>query len=199
MSESKAERTRQYILEKAAPIFNTKGYAGTSITDIMEATGLTKGAIYGNFENKDEVALAAFDHNLAFINRPLAEAIRSKEKALDKLLAMPAFYRGAYTHIAKRGGCAILNAATEVDDTHPQLRKKVLATIKAWKAKIEKNLQFGIDNGELKPGIDTSKTADVIIALIEGGIMLAKITGEGTPLNNAMDKLEEMILNDLKQ
>ena len=60
---SKAERTKQFIVEKTAPIFNMKGYAGTSVNDMMAATGLTKGSIYGNFKNKDDVALAAFDHN----------------------------------------------------------------------------------------------------------------------------------------
>ena len=58
---SKSSRTKQFIIEKTAPVFNAKGYAGTSINDLMIATGLTKGNIYGNFENKDEVALAAFD------------------------------------------------------------------------------------------------------------------------------------------
>ncbi len=60
---SKAERTRQFIVEKTAPLFNAKGYAGTSLSDMTDATGLTKGSIYGNFANKDEVALAVFDHN----------------------------------------------------------------------------------------------------------------------------------------
>ncbi len=61
---NKAERTRHFIIEKAAPIFNTKGYAGTSLSDMTEATGLTKGSIYGNFADKDEVALACFEHIL---------------------------------------------------------------------------------------------------------------------------------------
>ena len=52
---SKAEKTKEFIIEKSAPIFNKKGYAGTSLADIMEATNLTKGSIYGNFENKDEL------------------------------------------------------------------------------------------------------------------------------------------------
>ena len=58
---SKAEKTRQFIIEKTAPIFNKKGFAGTSLSDMTEATGLTKGSIYGNFADKDEVAMAAFD------------------------------------------------------------------------------------------------------------------------------------------
>ena len=59
----KSARTRQFIVEKSAPIFNKKGYSGTSLHDLTEATGLTKGGIYGNFENKDEIAAAAFEFN----------------------------------------------------------------------------------------------------------------------------------------
>ncbi len=57
-TSSKAERTRKFIVERTAPIFNMKGYSGTSLTDLTAATGLTKGSIYGNFENKDDVAIA---------------------------------------------------------------------------------------------------------------------------------------------
>ena len=53
---SKAERTSQHILETAAPVFNRLGYASTSMAEITKATGLTKGAIYGNFENKREIS-----------------------------------------------------------------------------------------------------------------------------------------------
>ena len=59
----KAERTTAYIIETVAPIFNRHGYIGTSMSDLTEATGLTKGAIYGNFENKEALALSAFEHN----------------------------------------------------------------------------------------------------------------------------------------
>ena len=57
---STAEKTRQFIIESTAEIFNKKGYAGTSLAHISEATGLTKGSIYGNFANKYEVAKEVF-------------------------------------------------------------------------------------------------------------------------------------------
>lgn len=60
---TKAERTTQYIIETVAPIFNKYGYVGTSMSHLTEATGLTKGAIYGNFENKEALALASFEYN----------------------------------------------------------------------------------------------------------------------------------------
>src|ERR1700752_4274548 len=94
---SKAEITKAYIIEKSAPIFNTKGYAGTSLNDMTEATGLTKGSIYGNFANKDEVALAAFDHNLqkvsSIINGEMAKHATAKEKLLAHVAVYENFFK----------------------------------------------------------------------------------------------------------
>jgi len=64
---SKAEKTKQFIIEKTAPVFNTKGYTSTSLSDITKSTGLTKGSIYGNFENKEEVALEAYRYNAGLL------------------------------------------------------------------------------------------------------------------------------------
>ena len=50
---TKAEQTSEFIIQKVAPIFNKHGYYGTSMSDLTQATGLTKGAIYGNFKNKE--------------------------------------------------------------------------------------------------------------------------------------------------
>ncbi len=81
---SKAERTKQFIVEKTALVFNIKGYAGTSINDLMTATGLSKGSIYGNFENKDEVAVAAFDYNFGKVISYLKHKVLLKEHAIDR-------------------------------------------------------------------------------------------------------------------
>ena len=64
----KAEDTKQAIIEQAAALFNKKGYAATSIPNITEAKGLTKGSFYGNFNNKEEIELAAFDYNIKLMN-----------------------------------------------------------------------------------------------------------------------------------
>src|SRR6185436_17212542 len=86
---SKAENAKAYIVEKTAAIFNKKGYAGTSLADLTEATGLTKGALYGNFKNKDEIALAVFDHNVEIVKEILFARNVSFTNPLDQLLAIP--------------------------------------------------------------------------------------------------------------
>lgn len=175
---TKAERTRQYIIEKTAPIFNMKGYAGTSLSDITEATGLTKGSIYGNFANKDEVALAAFDYNLKKVQGIIAQEISKYTTIKDKLLAYVHVYNDYMKHSFPVGGCPILNTAIEADDTHPVLKKKVTDAITAWKKSISALIAEGMASKELRKDIDPDQVALAIIALTEGGIMIRKVTGK---------------------
>jgi AcrR family transcriptional regulator len=51
---TKSELTSEFIIKTVASVFNKKGYSGTSMADITNATGLTKGAIYGNFKDKND-------------------------------------------------------------------------------------------------------------------------------------------------
>jgi AcrR family transcriptional regulator len=195
---TKAERTRQFIVEKTAPLFNMKGYAGTSLSDMMEATGLTKGSIYGNFANKDEVALAVFDYNCSLINKGIS-AIRAENiNAIDKLLKLTNLYRTEIKSTLARGGCPILNTAVDADDTHPALKKRVSKSIRAWKKSIESAVKQGMERNEIKSNADPAAFATEFIALIEGGIMLMKATGETAMLTNCIKRIETIINNELK-
>src|SRR5579871_3308737 len=133
---NKAERTRKLIIEKTAPIFNVKGYAGTSLSDMTDATGLTKGSIYGNFSNKDEVALAAFDHNLQKIGQIIQREMDKQATVREKLLVYTHVYENFLSFPFPQGGCPILNTAIEADDTHPALKKRVAEAILSWKNRI---------------------------------------------------------------
>ncbi|MDX1328332.1 MAG: TetR/AcrR family transcriptional regulator, partial [Arenibacter sp.] len=83
---TKAERTTAYIIETVAPIFNKLGYVATSMSDLTEATGLTKGALYGNFENKESLALASFEYNSKKLLSKLDEQLNTEGSALEKIL-----------------------------------------------------------------------------------------------------------------
>lgn len=190
---SKAERTRQYIVEKTAPVFNAKGYAGTSLSDLTKATGLTKGSIYGNFENKDEVAIAAFDHNFGRVVALLRSRIETRESYIGKLLVYPETYRDFLNIPFLKSGCPLLNTSTEADDTHPLLKEKAAAALKLWKNSIERYIKKGIEQKEIKADTNASAFAILLISLIEGAIMQAKVTGRPTELQVTMDFLEKMI------
>ena len=195
---SKSEKTKQYIIEKTADIFNARGYAGTSLSNLTDATGLTKGSIYGNFENKDEVALAAFDYNFKRVTQYLKSRITETENAVDRLLIYPAVYRNFLKIPFLKTGCPILNTSTEADDTHPALKKKAAEALAFWKKSLENQVKRGIERKEIKASADPVQIAVVIMSMIEGAIMQAKVTGRSTELNIAMDYLEQIIV-DLKR
>lgn len=192
-ASSKAEKTRQFIIEKTAPVFNEKGFAGTSMSDLTQATGLTKGSIYGNFENKDEVALAAFDYNFQKVTAYVKARILETENAIERLLVYPAVYRNFLKIPFLKPGCPILNTSTEADDTHPLLKEKANEALAFWKKSIENQVKRGIEKKQIKPATNPTEVAVILMSLIEGAIMQAKVTNRSGELKIAMDFLEAYI------
>jgi AcrR family transcriptional regulator len=190
---SKAERTRRLIVEKTAPIFNTKGYAGTSMSDLTQATGLTKGAIYGNFENKDEVALEAFRFNMKQITSAITELMDSRKGSWEKLMAFPEYYDTVFTQHGLATGCPIVNTAPEVDDTHPVLSQAVNEAIRQWDTAIQRLVAQGIETGQIRRSTNASEAASLMITLIEGGVLLSKSTGNMKYLRAALDQVVTLL------
>lgn len=190
---TKAEKTRNFIVEKTAPIFNMKGYAGTSLNDITAATGLTKGSIYGNFANKDEVALAAFDYNLKNVSSRIDADMNKQVSVKDKLLVYINIYQKFIDGSVSEGGCPVLNTAVDADDTHPELREKVLKAVLGWKNKIAKLVEAGISAKEINADHNPEQVALTIIAIIEGGIMISRLTAKTANWNLIMDSLKKYI------
>jgi TetR/AcrR family transcriptional regulator, transcriptional repressor for nem operon len=194
---SKAEKTREYIIEKSATIFNMKGYAGTSLTDLIKATGLTKGAIYGNFENKDEVAKEVFSYSMKKLYDRMAPFIQSRPDAAGKLTGMTEFYRVNWKSIFEKGGCTLQNAAVEADDNLSFLKKRVQQSVRSWARSLERVLVNGQKEGQIRKDIDPSEYAYTIISTLEGGIMLGKIMNNQKFLFNALDRIDSIVKLEL--
>ncbi len=192
---TKAERTKKFIIERVAPIFNRKGVYATSLKDLTEATGLTKGAIYGNFDNKDALALACFHYNLRFLQKGLYQSLALSGSTQKKMLSLIDFYRSHYDQIAEKGGCPLMNSAIEADDGYPLLKKEVETTFKLWEREIEGILFVGQQKREINQRLDLAQLATSFIAQIEGGILLAKSMDDPSYFFRAMENLELQVEN----
>lgn len=190
---NKSERTRQYIIEKTAPIFNTKGYAGTSLSDITEATCLTKGSIYGNFKNKDEVAIAVFEYNFDRLLIMLNGEINKRKTYREKLLCFPELYLNFLSDKFPVGGCPIMNTAIEADDTHYDLKNVAKKALLKWFDSFVYLINKGKEKGEFKSTTNAEDKALIIISLIEGAIMITKVTGKTNYLKSLMNSLKTII------
>lgn len=190
----KAEKTRNFIIEQTAEIFNKKGYAATSLSDITKATGLTKGSIYGNFESKEEVAIAVFQHNAGLVHENVTRALNKEyQSQRDRLVAVTDLYRNGWTHFFNKGGCPVLNAAVEADDTFPELKKCASNAFESWATKMVKVIEAGQQSGEFKEAIDAKEYAYLFIMLIEGGIVLSKTNSRQNHLHKALDRIIKII------
>lgn len=194
---SKAERTKSFIIEKTAEIFNKKGYAGTSMSDLTEATGLTKGSIYGNFANKEEVALAAFEYNHARIVNTVKIELDKAKTYYDKLMVYGRVYKDILGLIGNQGGCPILNTAIDADDTNVPLRLKAAKAVFSWKKNLVDIINAGMENGEFRQGIHAEELAVSIVALIEGGVMISKVTNDTRSMDYVLTTVEHLV-NQIK-
>ena len=195
---SKAEKTRQFIIEKTAPIFNTKGYAATSLADITEATGLTKGSIYGNFENKEEVVIEALRYNVSKRSGGLDEVISASQNPLDALIGMLEYHREKLMQVLKTGGCPMLNAATEADNHLDFLKNTVQRQFQGWQMKFIKVIEDGQAQGYFKKDISADNYAKEFIMLIEGGILLSGTLDDKKYMDLAIDRGLKIIETEIK-
>ena len=190
---SKAEKTKQLIIEKTADVFNSKGYAATSLSDITKITGLTKGSIYGNFDDKEEVVIEAFKFNAKRLRDRMDAAISKQQTAYEQLMAMLNFYKTTWKKAASQGGCPMLNAATEADDHLLFLRDAVKENFIAWQKKISTIIEKGKEEGSFKADLQAETYAYTFIMLIEGGILLSRTLNQITHLNTALDRVKLII------
>jgi len=184
---SKAEETRQAIIEKAAVIFNKNGYQRTSMSMLTEALGLTKGAIYGHFADKDALAVEAFRYSVGQVSDRVRERLGTHPGAVEKLRAFALTFVDFFEETVQTGGCPILNTAVDADDAHPRLHDEVRRVLTAWEGRIIAMVDAGKESGEIRPEADGELFATTFIALVEGGILLAKTVGDKKYMQRTVD------------
>jgi len=184
------EVTRLLILDASAKLFNVKGYKATALSDITNATGLTKGAIYSHFENKDELERHALMHMMNFFVATLTQKVKEADNAKEKLLAIMNFFESYKTKPPFEGGCPVLNAAIEADDANPELKKVVAGIFNVLHNSIVTILSNGVKYKQLKKDINADAFASMMISSIEGAIVLMKVTNKSHHLDRVLDYLK---------
>ena len=188
---SKGEKTRQKIVHKAAVVFNQHGYSGTSLSDLMEKTGLEKGGIYRHFESKEDLAVAAFDYAWNEIKNNRLKTLDGIPTSLGKLHGMINVFASKPSSVP--GGCVLMNTAIDADDGNPVLRAHARQAMSEWRGYLEEVVRKGIEQGEIDPATSGACVATVIIATLEGSFMISRLIGGRDPLNLAREHLHKMV------
>ena len=189
----KGELTRRRIVERSAPVFNTKGYAGASMSDLVVVTGLEKGGIYNHFGSKEELALEAFDYAAGIMRERLREALEAEEGALNRLFAVVEVLGTVAEDPPVAGGCPVLNTAVEADDAYPALKERAAGAIDDWLRLVGREVKEGVKGGELSPRVDPRAVASVVVATLEGAVILSRLHDDPAHMRRAVEHLKDYL------
>ena len=187
---TKAERTKQFIIESAAPIYNEKGIAGTTVDEVLAAANVHRGCLYNHFINKDALSYATADFLLKKNDDVIIAAVNKAKTAKDKIYAYLNFGKNPLdTHIS--GGCPIFNLAAEADDNNPIVKEKVKKSMIGAHRYFTSILKEGIKNGEFLETLDASAFAYKMFAAVEGTILICRVLGSSQPMQSVIKSFKQ--------
>ncbi|NJD62859.1 MAG: TetR/AcrR family transcriptional regulator [Deltaproteobacteria bacterium] len=166
-------RTREKIIEETLQIFSVKGYYNTSINDILAATGLTKGGLYGHFTSKEELWGAAYERAIEIWKgivfkgaRKIADPLARIEKVVENDLFG---YCGAEVF---EGGCFFFNMLVELSGQSETMSRRIRSGFMEFAGLLASWLEEADRKGFLKKGVKHREVADFIVIAINGATAL---------------------------
>jgi TetR/AcrR family transcriptional repressor of nem operon len=193
---SKGEDTRERIVAEAAALFNQHGLEGTSMSDLMKATGLEKGGIYRHFSSKEDVAVRAFNYAWQATVEARMHDLDAVSNSVDKLKR---YLANCVDDLPVPGGCPLLNTAIDADDGNPVLRARARKALVEWRSRLESIISTGIKRNEIKQGIKPTYVANMIISCLEGALMMSRLERNREALLMARSHLEQYLETQVRQ
>ncbi|SDS45891.1 TetR/AcrR family transcriptional regulator [Christiangramia echinicola] len=192
--ELKTEATRKLITEKAFMQFYKNGFKATSVNEIMKATGLSKGAFYHNFKNKDELGVLVVK---AELNSRIYEAMisplftKGEAKTILKRTFLTKFQ--AFTSDEKLMGCPVNNLINEIGGSQNLLNEALKELIDTWVKAVVEIIERGHEDGSIKPETNPQQAAIYLVSSFEGMRGIRKLYNDDTNWNAYRAALENYI------
>lgn len=187
---TKAERTKQFILETAATIYNEKGLAGTGVDDILAATKLAKGCLYSHFENKEDLTLQVADYLLQKSCDGMKRLLGGSGTVKERVFAYLDFYK-VPLRPPIQGGCPMFNMAVESDDNLPVIKRKVADAFVKTQKFLTGLLAEGIRKKEFSASLDAEAFSFKVLAATEGATVICRTMDTNKPMQGLIKSLKE--------
>ncbi len=192
MEKSKGDITREHILDAALDLIHTRGFSGTSMSDITEATGVKKGNLYFHFSSKEDLVYALIEKAGDDFNAYIAKHTRgsnAREKIFAGIEALFRFHK-------KRnfvGGCIFGNTALEMGDNNPRFEALIRDIFDGWIHDFARLIRRGQEEGDIPEKFVPEVTARHIVATLEGAIMLTRISKNPSHYRDCIDSLKHIL------
>src|SRR4029453_15649693 len=187
-----AKDTRARIVEAAMELFWLKGYASTSIADILSRSQVNSGSLYYFFPGKQDVLIAVLEAYRDGIGPMLLEpAWGDVGDPIEKVFALLSQYRRSIVDTECEYGCPIGSLALELHEPDPVVRELLAANFTAWVAAVEACFRQASD--PFGPGGDLRALAELTLNVMEGGVMQARTYRDVSYFDRAIAQLRKMV------
>jgi TetR/AcrR family transcriptional repressor of nem operon len=181
-------RTREFdpaqALDKAMKVFWRKGYYAASIEELVEATGVSRYGLYGEYGNKRGLFLAALDHYRDSVAESMASVIHAPGVSLDAIRQFFAFIEQIAEQPSSELGCLMCNTASEVAPHDAGAAQKVNSFREQLTAGFRGALTNALTKGELSSGYDVNREADFLAGVTQALSMLMRSRAEPSAIRN---------------
>lgn len=189
MKRSGAE-TREEIVEQALQLFTLKGYHNTSVNDLLKATGLTKGGLYGHFGSKEEIWAAAYERAVEIWTGIVFKGVRSIEDPLLRI--QRAIEQDLGEYVGRRtfeGGCFFFNLLVELSGQEPAMAGRILRGFDGFSARLASWLEEAREKNLLRPAAEPQEIADFLVMALNGATALYSARQDPQVLDQAIRQL----------
>ncbi|MDD9721807.1 TetR/AcrR family transcriptional regulator [Sulfitobacter sp. PR48] len=186
-------RTR--LLEAARDVIRSQGFAATTLDDLCKSAGVTKGAFFHHFENKEALGVAAAAFWAETTSAFFAEApYHDHDDPLDRLLAYVAFRKEIIEGDLAEFTCLVGTMTQEVYLSHPAIRDACAASIFGHAATLEPDIEAAMKAHGIAADWTPASLAAHTQAVLQGAFILAKATGDRTIARGSVDHLQRYLL-----
>jgi AcrR family transcriptional regulator len=184
--------TREKLILTAMELFAAKGYACTSVAEILDRSGVGSGSLYHFFPGKQDLLLAVLETYREGIGTMLLEPVwQGVDDPVDRVFALLAGYRGLLESTGCSAGCPIGSLALELHEPDPPVREALEANFRAWAGAVEEC--FRAAAGRLPEGTDPRRLATFVLVTMEGAVMLSRSYRTLDPFDDAVAELRRHV------
>ncbi len=166
---------KEKLLDASQKLMLGKGFTATSVDEICEAAGVTKGSLFHYFENKEDLGKAVTQHYWKTMHATWDGALfRKYSDPLKRVCGFVDYFITFSKNPAVEQRCLLGNFAQELSDTHPDIRNTCAACFTEWAEDLKKDLDAAKEKYLPQKYLDTKSVAEYIVASMEGSLLLAK-------------------------
>lgn len=186
---------KEKIIHESLRLFSLKGFLGTSLQDILSATGTSKGGFYNHFRSKEDLFYSVLDEARQTWRTKNLAGLDAIDDPVGKIIKLLQNFRDQYLvdSVDFPGGCVFITLSVELNDQRPHLSQEITKGFVGLKNMIHKLLDQGKETGELNINLDSSVATEILFAGMLGASVIFGVDKSADSLEQSINALTSYV------